>query len=158
MASSPSRSDRKGDDADVSYKVSLPFENLDTTIYLFSKEGEAVEVLIGHIPEPTKFYDNYNSSDRSVLDQHAVARWILHEAGRELDDWDYKTSPYITNNPNYHLRDIYFECEMNEVNEAVLAAKRFLNTLEEKVIRQRERDNKNHRTSPQQTLQSEISN
>ncbi|MDB2272187.1 hypothetical protein PM032_14335 [Halorubrum ezzemoulense] len=156
--SSQSRSGRKGDDADVSYNVNLPFENRDATIYLFAQEGETVEVLIGHIPEPVRFHDNYNATERDVLDQHAVARWILDEAGQELDEWDYNKSSYKTNNPNYHLRDVYFECGMNEVNDAVLAAKRFLNILEEKVIRQRELDNKNHRTSPQQTLQSEISN
>lgn len=156
--SSQSRSGRKGDDADVRYTVDLPFENRDATIYLFAKESETVEVLIGHIPEPVKYHNNYNSTGREVLDQHSVARWILDEAGQELDEWDYSKSSYKTNNPNYHLRDIYFECNINEVNEAVLAAKRFLNTIEERVIKQRKRDDKNQPTSPQKELQSEISN
>ena len=147
-----SRSGRKGDDADVKYNIDMPFENNNVTIYLFAEEDETVEVLIGHIPEPLNYHDNYNSSDRNVLDQHAVSRWMLHDASHELQEWDYETSSYITNNPNYNLRDIYFKCDIQELNEAVLAAKRFLNSFEEKVIRQRDCEERDHPTSPQQLL------
>lgn len=150
--SSPSRSGCKGDNADVSYNIDMPFEKQNATIYLFAEEDETVEVLIGHVPEPLKYHNNHNSSSRDILDEHAVAHWILHDASQELKKWDCKTSSYKTNNPNYHLRDVYFRCDIQELNEAVLAAKRFLSSLEEKVIRQRNRGERSHRTSPQQLL------
>jgi len=45
-----------------------------------------------------------------------------------------------------------FKCDIQELNEAVLAAKRFLSSIEEKVIRQRNREERDHPTSPQQLL------
>ena len=150
--SSPSRSGRKGDDADVSYEIEMPFERRDATIYLFTHDDEAVEVLIGHIPAPINYHNNYNSTDNDFHRQHGIARWIVDDAAQELDEWEYKTSSYKSNNPNYSLRDVYFECEASEVNTAVLAAKRFLSTLEEKVIRQRENDDRAHSASPEQDL------
>ena len=149
--SSPSRSDRKADDADVSYDIATPFSHLDAAIHLFDKE-DSVEVLIGHIPEPYMYHDNYNTDDREKLDQHAIAHWILDDAGSELSEWDYNTSSYKTNNPNYHLRDVYFECDRSEVNEAVLSAKRFLITLEEKVVAQKQRFGREFGNSPLQDL------
>ena len=150
--SSPSRSQRKGDNADVSYDIDLPFSRKDATIYLFDEDDGTVEVLIGNVPEPLRYYINYNSSDRDIHDQHAVARWILDDASHELKKWDYKTSSYKTNNPNYHFQDVYFKCDIEELNEAVLAAKRFLSSIEEKVIRQRSREERDYPTSPQQLL------
>lgn len=152
--SSPSRSGRKSDDADVTYNIEMPFERKGASIYLFDQEDETVEVLIGHIPEPIKYHNNYNSTDEDFHRQHGVSRWIVDDAAEELENWDYKTSSYKTNNPNYHLRDVYFDCSVDELNGAVLAAKRFLRTLEEKVIKQREREDRSHPTSPQQDLES----
>lgn len=152
--STPSRSGRKSDDADVTYDIEMPFERRNASIYLFGHEDETAEVLIGHIPEPMNYHNNYHSSDEDFLRQHGVARWIVDDAAEELENWDYKTSSYKTNNPNYHLRDVYFECDLAELNDAVLAAKRFLSALEEKVIKQRERGDKDHSTTPQQDLKS----
>jgi len=152
--SSRSRSGRKGDDADVTYEIEMPFEGRNASIYLFGHEDETVEVLIGHVPEPVNYHNNYNSTDKEFLCQHGVARWIVDEAAEELEDWGYKTSSYKTNNPNYHLRDVYFECDISELNDAVLAAKRALSTLERKVIAQRERVDKDHSISPEQDLKS----
>lgn len=149
-----SRSGRKGDDADVTYNIEMPFERKNASIYLFGHEDETAEVLIGHIPEPMNYHNNYHSSDEDFLRQHGVARWIVDDAAEELENWDYKTSSYKTNNPNYHLRDVYFECDLADLNDAVLSAKRFLSTLEEKVIKQRERGDKDHSTTPQQDLKS----
>lgn len=150
--SSPSRSGRKSDDADVSYEIKMSFEKRNATIYLFAHDDETVEVLIGNIPVPAKYHNNYNSTDNDFHRQHGVARWIVDDAAQELDEWGYKTSSYKSNNPNYFLRDVYFKCENSEVNTAVLAAKRFLTTLEEKVVRQRETNDKEHSASPQQDL------
>ncbi|WP_424001020.1 hypothetical protein ACOZ4I_15220 [Haloarcula salina] len=149
--SSPSRSDRKADEADVSYDIATPFSTLDAGIYLFEKE-DSVEVLIGHIPEPYMYYDNYNTDNREQLDQHAIARWIVDDVASELSDWEHETSFYSTRNPNYHLRDIYFECDQSEVNEAVLSARRFLITLEEKVVKQKQRIDRELGNSPLQDL------
>lgn len=148
---SPSRSDRKGDDADVTYEIATPFSHVDAAIHLFV-EGDSVEVLIGHIPEPYMYHDNYDTDNREKLDQHAIAQWIVDEAAEELAEWEYNTSDYKTNNPNYHLRDVYFKCNRSEVNEAVLAAKRFLTTLEQKVARQRQRADSGFGYSPLQDL------
>lgn len=156
--SSRSRSGRIGDNADVTYDIEMPFESKNASIYLFDRDNETVEVLIGRIPEPKSYHNNYNSSDEDFLRQHGIARWIVEDAAEELEAWDYKTSSYKTNNPNYHLRDVYFECDIAELDDAVLAAKQFLSTLEEKVIKQRERVDKDHATSPQRDLNSAINN
>lgn len=136
--SSPSRSDRKAADADVSYEIATPFSGNDAAIHLFKKDNDSVEVLIARIRKPYCYHNDYNADDRDHLDQKAIARWILDDVGSELQNWEYQTSSYKTNNPNYHLRDVYFECDRTEVNEAVLSAKRFLNKLEEKVVKQRQ--------------------
>jgi len=146
--SSPSRSDRKADDADISYEIATPFQGNDAAIHLFSQDNDSVEVLIAHIPEPHYYYNNGNRDSRDYLDQHAVARWILDDVGSELQKWEYQTSSYKTNNPYYHLRDVYFECDRSEVNEAVLSAKRFLTKLEEKVVKQKQNVEKNLSNSP----------
>lgn len=150
--SSPSRSGRKGDEADVTYDIATPFKNTNATIYLFAHEDNSVEVLIGNIPEPKVYHDNYATDDREKLDQHAIAHWIVDDVADELQRWEYRTSSYKTNNPNYHLRDVYFECDRSEVNEAVLAAKRFLIKLEEKVVKQEQRGDYRHSNSPEQDL------
>lgn len=153
-----SRSGRNGDDADVTYEIEMPFEIKNASIYLFDRGNETVEVLIGHIPEPKSYHNNYNASDKKFLRQHGIARWIVEDAAEELEVWDYKKSSYKTNNPNYHLRDVYFECGIAELNDAVLAAKQFLSTLEKQVIKQRERVDKSHSTSPRQDFNSAINN
>ena len=148
----PARSDRKAEEADVSYDIALPFEDRNASIYLFAQDDDPIEVLIGNIPEPYFYYDNYNTDERDKLDQHAIAHWIFEEAATELEDWDYQTSSYKTNNPNYHLRDVYFECDRSEINEAVLAAKRFLIALEEKVVAQKLMIDKEFSESPLRDL------
>jgi len=135
---SPARSDRIGEEADVTYNIATPFNIHDASIYLFDRDDEMVEVLIGMVPEPYMYHDNYDTDDRTELNQHAIAQWLVDEAAKPLERWDYQTSDYKTTNPNFHLRDIYFECTRSEVNEAVLVAKEVLHTIEEKVMHQRE--------------------
>lgn len=147
-----SRSSRKGDEADVSYEIALPFTNKDATIFLFDKGDETVEVLIGDIPRPSRYHNNNYTEDREKFNEHAVSRWILDDAGKELQRWDYSISSSKSRNPNYYLCDVYFECDKSEVNDAVLAAKRFLTTLEEKVVMQREKFASGLSHSPQQDL------
>jgi len=139
--SSPSRSARKADNADVSYEIATPFQSTNTTIHLFAKDDDSVEVLIARIPVPKHYHDNHK-------DQSAVARWIIDDVGSELRNWEYRTSSHKSNNAHYYLRDIYFECNRSEVNEAVIAAKRFLTKLEEKVVRQRQNVENNLSRSP----------
>jgi len=147
-----SRSGRKADDADVSYEVETPFFGKTSTIYLFANDDQSVEVLIGNIPVPYFYHDNYNTDNREDLDQHAVSRWILEDSASELDPWEYNTSSSRSNSGNYYLQDVYFECERSDVNKAVLASKRFLVTLEEKVVAHIESIDKPLSYSPLQDL------
>ena len=147
-----SRSDKKGDDALVTYGIATPFNIHDVTIYLFQAGHDAIEVLIGHVPEPYMYHDNAETDDTAHLDNQSIARWILEQAAQPLEKWGYDTSDYKTNNPNYHLRDVYFECPRAEVNEAVLAAKEFVRALEAAVVRHRERAGAGLPRSPQQDL------
>jgi len=152
MSRTPSRSDRKADDADVSYNIATLFTGRDTAIHLFKKDNNSVEVLIAKIPEPDRYYNNYNTDDREKLDQHAIGRWIVEDSARELEKWDYNTSSYKTNSGNRHLRDVYFECDRSEINEAIIKAKRFVNTFEQKVFEQNQRIGKDPSSSPLQDL------
>jgi hypothetical protein len=140
--SRPNRSRKLEDEADVVYNIDTPFQSSDAKILLIDRGEDGVEVIIGNIPTPTK-YDldrNYpgNLDDDDKMRTHAVAKWIVTETTSKLADYDWKTSSYKTNKPNYHLRDVYFTCERSEVDDAVLAAKKFLTELEEKSVRHAE--------------------
>jgi hypothetical protein len=65
---------------------------------------------------------------------HATARWILRDSARPLDEYEWETSDYKSHNPNYYLSDMYFTCDLSELDDAVLSAKQFLAALEENVL------------------------
>lgn len=131
------RSRRARQEADVEYPIAMPFSWSDSCIYLFD-EGDRVELVLGDIPTPVghDVDQNYpgNLEHPETMRVHATAKWVLREAERELDAWDLQYSWISTCKPNHHLRDIHFECDREEVDEAVLAAKRFLTELEEGVV------------------------
>ncbi len=68
------------------------------------------------------------------MQRNAVAEWIIEETTKLFSEYDWETSEYKSNNPNYHLRDIYFTCRKDELDEAVMAAKKFITELEEKAL------------------------
>lgn len=138
---SRSRSNRSAkleDDADVVYTIATPFQIRDAKILLLDRAEDGVEVIVGNIPTPSK-HDldrNYpgNLEDEETMRAHAAAKWIITETTDMFSDYDWKTSSYKTNNPNYYLQDIYFTCERDEVDDAVMTAKKFLTALEEKSL------------------------
>lgn len=162
----PSRSDsygqRKRDDADVRYDIATPFNprGNDAEILLFN-EQDTVEIIIHRIPDPATYYINYpnTSSDEQNPDptedkirENEVANWIIEETLEILSTFEPEKSSYTTNSGNRYINDIYFTCSKNEVNEAVLYAKEFLNVLEKKRFRQRQKFRENVGRSPKNDL------
>jgi hypothetical protein len=133
------RSAKLEDDADLVYDVAMPFQSSDAKILLIDRGEEGVEVIVGNIPTPAKYNldRNYpdNLKDESTMRAHAAAKWIVTETMDMFSEYDWKTSSYKTNNPNYHLRDVYFVCDRDEVDNAVMTAKKFLTRLEEKSMK-----------------------
>lgn len=136
------RSEKLADEADVEYIVEMPFHSRDAKILLIEREDEEIEVIVGNIPTPAK-HDldrNYpeNLEDEEKMRSHSAAQWIITETTQMFSDYDWKTSYYKSNNPNYHLRDIYFTCERSKIDDAVLTAKQFLTELEGKSLKHAE--------------------
>lgn len=136
MTASPNRSARLEDEAAIVYTIDTPFQNLDAKIMLLEQDSDEVEVIIGNIPTPAKYNldSNYpgNLDDDDTMRAHAVAKWIVAETLALLSDYNWGTSDYKSNNPNYHLRDVYFTCDYEEVDDVVLAAKEFILALEKR--------------------------
>jgi len=133
------RSKKLEDEADKVYTIATPFQTNDAKILLIERDDDGIEVIVGNIPTP-KQYDtdkNYpnNLDNENTMRAHATAQWIVAEATDLFSEYDWKTSNYKTNKPNYHLKDIYFTCERSEVDDAVLTAKRFLTKLEEQSVK-----------------------
>lgn len=148
-----SRSQRRAEDIDVTYEIEMPFEKEPAEINLIKQDDE-IEVLISNIPVPRHYY-LYSSEDRgdkSMLQRKAVARWILEDCARVLDEYDWESSSSRTNNPNYFLKDVYFTCHSAELDRAVLDAKKFLLTLEEKSFHHSERLGASREDSPSERL------
>jgi len=116
----------------------MPFENSVTTIHLIDLEEGEAEVLIENIPVPHSYNTDRNYPD--LLDDekkrkaNTTAKWILKDAARVIDEYDYETSDSKSNKPNHYLKDVYFECSVDDLDEAVLASKKFLTRLEEKIV------------------------
>jgi hypothetical protein len=132
------RSAKLGDKADVRYDIATPFTDYDAKILLIERGEDEVEVIVGDIPEPAGYNLDKNSSDlledEEQLRCHAVAEWIVDETTRMFSGYDWETSEYKTNDPNYHLRDVYFTCGKDELDQAVMTAKKFITKLEEKTL------------------------
>lgn len=144
------RSAKKEDEADVTYSIDMPFHSRDAKILLIAQDDGKVEVIVGDIPMPAnhELDRNYpdNLDDEEKMREHAAAQWIFTETTTLFSEYDWEASRYKTHNPNYHLRDVYFTCERSELDEAVLAAKKFLADIEEKSFRHaREFDTAKHR-------------
>jgi len=135
---SSNRSAKLGDKADVRYDIDTPFIDHDAKILLIERGENEVEVIVGDIPEPAGYNLDKNHSDpledEKQLRCHAVAEWIIDETTRMFSEYDWETSEYKTNNPNHHLRDIYFTCSKDELDQAVMTAKKFITELEEKTL------------------------
>jgi len=147
---SSNRSAKLRDEADVRYDIDTPFSDLDAKILLIERGEDEVEVIVGDIPEPVGYNLDKNHpnqlEDEEGMRRHTIAEWIVDETTRGFStyDWqtseykfstyDWQTSEYKTNNPNYHLRDVYFTCSKDELDQAVMTAKKFLTELEEKAL------------------------
>jgi hypothetical protein len=155
MGNSTSIARDRANEFDVVYEISMPFNNKDSNINLIDEDGE-VQVIISDIPEPKGYYQNSDSSlEDEKLKNKAVARWIIEDSASALDEYDWTTSSHISNNRNHYLRDIYFTCEYDKVDDAVIDAKKFLSILEEKVVRHHRRVNKSLSDSPSKKLNLE---
>lgn len=137
---SSNRSARLENEADVRYDIDTPFSDHDAKILLIERGEDEVEVLVGNIPEPAKYNLDRNNpnllEDDEEMRCHTVAKWIVDETTEMFSEYDWRTSEYKTTNPNYHLRDIYFTCSRDELDQAVMTAKKFIIELEEKTLMQ----------------------
>jgi len=136
---SSNRSARLKDEADVRYDIDTPFNSHDAKILLIERGEDEVEVIVGDIPEPTGYNLDKNYSDLLEEEEqmrcHAVAKWIVDDLTMMFSEYDWEISEYKTNNPNYHLRDIYFTCSKDELDQAVMTSKKFITVLEEKTLK-----------------------
>jgi hypothetical protein len=159
---SDSYGDRKRDDADVRYDIATPFNprGNDAEILLFDEE-DTVEIIVHRIPDPTTYYINYPNTASDELNpdttedkirENEVADWIIEESLEILSEYEPEKSDYTTNSGNRYINDIHFTCGRNEVNEAVLDAKEFLNELEKKRFRQQQKYQENVGRSPKKDL------
>lgn len=133
------RSARLDGEADVRYDIDTPFTGYDAKILVIERGEDEVEVIVGDIPEPAGYNLDRNSPEllenEDQMRCHAVAEWIVDETTRMFSEYDWETSEYKTNNPNYHLRDVYFTCSKDELEQAVLTAKAFITELEKRALR-----------------------
>lgn len=145
---SSNRSAKLEDEADARYDIDTPFTEQNAKILLIERGEDEVEVIVGDIPEPSGY--NLDRSYPDMLEDeehmrcHAVAEWIVDETTRMFSGYDWETSEYKTTNPNYHLRDIYFTCDKDELDQAVLTAKKFITELEEKTLMHAKRFDRPH--------------
>ncbi|SDJ59421.1 hypothetical protein [Natronorubrum texcoconense] len=135
---SSNRSAKLRDEADIKYDIDMPFSSRDSEILLIEQNDDEVEVIVGNIPEPSGYNldRNYpeNLEDEENMRRHTVAEWIVEETTEMFTDYEWETSEYKSNNPNYHLRDVYFTCDKDELDNAVLTAKTFLAEIERKAL------------------------
>lgn len=154
--SSPSYSNRVSEKIDIIYEIEMPFEGRDAKINLLDQEDE-VEIVISQIPVPGGYHQNYQSQrgETERVKQHGVARWVLADAARVLDEYDWNVSSHKANSGNRYLSDVYFTCNREDVDDAVMDAKKFLTDLEEKVLHHSRRSDIDLREPPSEMLNSE---
>lgn len=159
---SDSYGETKRDDADVRYEIATPFNprGNDAEILLFD-EGDTVEIIVHRIPEPATYYINSPNTASDELNpdttedkirENEVANWIMKETLETLSRYGPEKSSYTTNSGNRHINDVYFTCDRSELNEAVLRAKEFVHTLEQKRFRQQQMYRENVGRSPERDL------
>lgn len=133
-----SRSKKLENEADVIYTIDMPFHLRDSKIMLINRGEDEVEVIVGNIPVPSKYDLDRNNpeilEDDETMRGHVSAKWIVTETTEMFSNYDWKTSSSKSRNPNYHLNDIYFTCKREQVEDAVITAKKFLAELEEKSL------------------------
>jgi 5'-deoxynucleotidase YfbR-like HD superfamily hydrolase len=130
----PSRSESKSDEIDVTYEIDTPFKLGSAEINLINQDNE-VEIIISHIPVPEGYHRNYRQyEDDDYVKKHTAARWILEDAARVLDRYEWTDSSSKSNRGNLNLNDVYFTCDKSNVNKAILDSKKFLVRLEENVF------------------------
>lgn len=136
------------DDIDLSYQIDSPFRSKNSRILLSKQSDETVEVILEQIPAPNNYHLNHvervevegerRVKDEELASEHAVSKWIVEDTKNILAEFEPKTSTFKSNNPIYTLWDIYFECPVDEVDDAVMKSKEFLVTLEQKAVRHAE--------------------
>lgn len=158
MARTGSRSQQKSGEFDATYTVAMPFEGRDAHIHLIEGDEDRVEVIVSQVPIPGHYHTDYNYpkqlKDENKMRANAVAKWILKDAARHLDKYDWEESSSKSNNPNLYLRDVYFTCRTGEVDDAVMDAKKFLTSLEEKVLHQNRKFGIDLRNPPSEVVGS----
>ena len=149
-----SRSERVSDEVDVTYKIEMPFEGRSSKICLIDR-GDEIEVVVAQVPVPAWYHINSNNrrGDVETEKKHSVSRWILEDAARVLDQYDWKDSSSRSANGNYYLRDVYFTCDFEDVDDAVMDAKKFLTDLEEKVLHHSRRIDSSLQEPPSELLE-----
>ncbi|WP_302080572.1 hypothetical protein [Salinibaculum rarum] len=145
--------DRVSDKVDVTYEIDMLFKNQSAKINLLDRGGD-VEVIVSDIPVPFGYHQNYEiqQTDTEKLKQHAVARWILEDTARVLDKYGWTSSSNETHSGNLYLRDVYFTCARENVDEAVMDTKKFLTELEEQVLHHNRKFGRDTPESPSEIL------
>jgi len=133
----PSHIDRIRSDADLTYSISLPFQNQDAEILIIDRDNQ-VEIAVADIPVPSSYYAhrdlNLASANLNLIRENAVAQWIIDDATQVLDGYDWKESNSRSRSGNYYFDGVYFKCDRQNVDKAVMNAKKFLTILEESVL------------------------
>jgi hypothetical protein len=150
--SSPPRSTAVADEIDVTYEIEMPFDSKNAKINLIGRDDE-VEVLISDIPVP-KGYGDMGGSDKSRIKRHAVARWVVEDAARVIEEYDWATSSHVSRQRHRYLSDVYFSCDREELDDAVIAAKQFLTRLEEGVLEHARKFDSTLQETPSNALES----
>ena len=144
------------DRADVVYEIPTPFELTDAKILLTEQTDGTVEVIIGSIPVPADYDKDNNLRDWTVDENtarsHGAAKWIIKDSIGVFDEYDWEFSKSRSHSGNVNLQDIYFTCDFEEVDEAVMKAKKFITKLEEQSWKHRKEFDKDRDHSPSKDL------
>lgn len=157
--SSPSRSEFKADEINLTYEVAMPFEGRPAKINLID-QGDTIEVIVSDIPVPAGYHNNFRGQGDGTekVERQAVARWHVEDAARILNNYDWNVSSSRASSGNRYLKDVYFVCGREDINDAVLDAKRFLADLEENVFYHSRKYDVDFRDPPSEMLDAEDAN
>ncbi|WP_411967477.1 hypothetical protein [Haloferax sp. YSSS75] len=128
------RSVTKSDETILEYEITTLSTSTSSKIIVAEKgDDDQFEVIAGSIPVPRGLTTDLNYPsvlDGDTLREHSTAKWILGQALKELSEYDWNKSYAKTSNPNYILSDIDFTCSADELDQAVMDAKRFISVLD----------------------------
>lgn len=140
MASSPSISFRKREEADEVYLFPVYQENAtlntkNSTVMVEDLDEGRVRVIAGNIPGMIRYYVNYpDESDEQKQREHAFSEELLEEALERLSEYDPETSYSEANSGNRSMRDIHVEVGEEKRDEVVMQMWKVLNWLKDEHI------------------------